>query len=92
MALFMNEQIFQLTLATLAVLLTIIGFFCSFIIYSIYQRLGSMEDKILSLLSKVEVQDNKLTTHSSYITNIFSELKEKCDLSSCPHKLQERYK
>ena len=63
-------------------LLTIIGFFATFLLNSIAKSQDRLNEKMSTLLSRIEVQEIEIIRNKDDIKEVKDELRNKCD--KCP--------
>jgi hypothetical protein len=67
-----------------SVLLTVIGFFCSFLLYMIFSKLSSTEEKLITMLGRLEGLEQKHISNANMIDILREQLNNKCDITACP--------
>ncbi len=75
----MNDQVFTLSLFVFSILVSVIGFFCAFILTQILKKQSSTEEKLTIVLARLEGQ-------AMSIEFLKEQVAQKCDLSACPLK------
>jgi uncharacterized membrane protein len=81
----MNEQVFTIVATVIGILLAIIGFFCSFLLYLIFAKQSSTEEKLVTALSKIEGLEQARHNHESILKMLLDRVNEKCDRHDCPY-------
>lgn len=69
--------------AIFSVLFSIIGFLATYLLNSILKSQDSLNEKMLTILAKLEGLEIKNMHHTNAIAEIKEELKEKCDRADC---------
>jgi hypothetical protein len=86
----MSGQSLSIVMTIIGILLTIIGFFCSFLLYLIFAKQSSTEEKLVTALSKIEGLEQAKQSTESIIKYILEQIALKCNKDNCPYLIERR--
>ncbi len=74
---------YSMLLKIVSIMLTVIGFFCSFLLYMIFSKLSSTEEKLVTMLGRLEGLEQKHTSVMTLIDILKEQIKEKVNRAEC---------
>lgn len=83
---------YSLLIKIVSIMLTVIGFFCSFLLYMIFSKLSSTEEKLVTMLGRLEGLEQKHLATTHLIDIIREQLKDKVNRAECVTHIMNRSK
>jgi hypothetical protein len=80
----MDEQLFTVIITVFSGLCLIIGFFISFLLYQILGSQNSLQEKFVTVLSRLECLTVECRNQQKQIDMVVEEVSTKCDKDLCP--------